>query len=93
MIKLKVQLNSSYDDDNSEWKYVKSKMVEDSDGFVTDYTWYTNGSEHIFIFGDSDIYTPEYGDIDWETDDYDTAKEWFDNYEGFGGVDDIDDFD
>ena len=73
-----------YDYSNG-WKKVDSKEVRDSDGFMTEYTWYTNDAEdtHIFIFGDSDIYGPDdsYADAEFET--YEEAKEWFDNYYGF----------
>ena len=67
------------------WKKVDSKEVKDSDGFMTEYTWYTNDAEdtHIFIFGDSDIYGPDDSYADAEFDSYDSAKEWFDNYYGF----------
>ena len=67
------------------WKKVDSKEVKDSDGFMTEYTWYTNDAEdtHIFIFGDSDIYGPDDSYADAEFDSYDLAKEWFDNYYGF----------
>ena len=78
-------------DNEEEWVEVDSKSVRDSDGFYTDYTWYTNGKKHIFIFGDSEIYTPEDSDYDWEVEIYpgneqnamDEAQEWFDNYKGF----------
>ena len=56
--------------DNEEWVEVDSKSVRDSDGFYTDYTWFTNGKKHIFIFGDSEIYTPEDSDYDWEVEIY-----------------------
>lgn len=60
------------------------KHVTDSDGFLTDYTWWYDAAtdQHIFIFGDSDIYTPEDSSPDWETDSEETAREWWDNYVG-----------
>lgn len=70
-------------DTNSEWEEVKSKQVPDSDGFLTDYTWYTNGDIHIFMFGDKDIYTPDRDYADWECDTTAQAQEWFDSYNGF----------
>lgn len=79
------------DTDAEEWEEVASKAVEDSDGFMTDYVWYTNGDKHVFIFGDSDIYRPEDGYFDWEVDivegkeaeAYKEAQEWFNSYNGF----------
>lgn len=74
-----------------EWQEVASKTVEDSDGFLTDYVWYTDGDRHVFIFGDSDIYRPEDGYFDWEVDivegkeaeAYKEAQDWFNSYNGF----------
>lgn len=79
------------DNDAEEWEEVASKAVEDSDGFMTDYVWYTDGNKHVFVFGDSDIYRPEDGDFDWEVDivkgkeaeSYKEAQDWFDSYNGF----------
>ena len=71
------------DDDDSEWELVDRKSVEDSDGFVTEYSWYKRGDEHVMVFGDSDIYSPEDGDYDAEFDNEERAREWFSNYEGF----------
>lgn len=79
------------DNDAEEWEEVASKAVEDSDGFMTDYVWYTNGDKHVFIFGDSDIYRPEDGYFDWEIDivegkeaeAYKEAQDWFNSYNGF----------
>lgn len=75
----------------SDWKEVASKNVFDSDGFLTDYVWYTDGNKHIFVFGDSDRYRPEDGDFDWEIDiiegkeveAYKEAQDWFNSYRGF----------
>lgn len=74
-----------------EWEEVASKNVFDSDGFLTDYVWYTNGDKHVFVFGDSAIYKPEDGDFDWEIDivkgkeaeAYKEAQDWFNSYKGF----------
>ena len=79
------------DNDAEEWEEVASKSVEDSDGFLTDYVWYTDGNKHVFIFGDSDIYRPEDGYFDWEVDivegkeaeAYKEAQDWFNSYNGF----------
>lgn len=86
--------------DTEEWEEVDSKAVEDSDGFLTDYVWYTNGDKHVFIFGDSDIYRPEDGYFDWEVDivegkeaeAYKEAQDWFNSYNGFAeGLDEAQD--
>lgn len=82
---------SEYGHEEGEWEEVASKQVEDSDGFMTDYVWYTDGFKHIFVFGDSEIYRPEDGYFDWEIDiikgkeaeSYREAQEWFDSYNGF----------
>lgn len=67
----------------NNWQEVSSKQVRDSDGFWTDYTWYSDGERHIFIFGDKDIYGPETGSEDRECETEAEAQEWFDNYNGF----------
>lgn len=58
---------------------IARKSVQDVDGFWTDYTWYTDGVRHWFIFGDEELYdagcTP-----DWECDGFDEALEWFRAY-------------
>lgn len=66
-----------------DWNEVASKSVKDADGFNTDYTWYTNGTNHIFIFGDKELYGPSDSSPDWECCNENEAKEWFDNYKGF----------
>ena len=71
------------DNDVSMWTEVDSKEVQDSDGFMTDYTWYTNGEKHIFMFGDKELYEPDEDYADWETESDVEARDWFDSYEGF----------
>ena len=74
------------DSDNTEegqWGEVASKQVLDSDGFLTDYTMYTNGESYIFMFGDKDLYLPDASYADYETENEETAWEWFNSYEGF----------
>lgn len=60
------------------------KHVKDSDGFLTDYTWWYNPEteKHVFVFGDSDMYGPADSDVDWEAESEETAKEWWDDYTG-----------
>lgn len=71
--------------DERNYKKIKSKTVEDSDGFNTEYTMYydKSGNKFIFIFGDSDVYDPHNSDPDWECDSIKEAEEWFNNYSGF----------
>ena len=71
------------DNDASQWKKVNTKAVQDSDGFMTEYTWYTNGDKHIFMFGDSDINEPDEDYADWVAETEKEAQQWFDNYHGF----------
>ena len=66
-----------------EWAEEDAKDVMDADGFWTEYTWYSQGDKHIFIFGDRGVYTPYNADYDHECDSYDEAQEWFDGYRGF----------
>ena len=81
--------NYDYKDVEGTWKLVKSKPVVDSDGFNTEYTWYTNGDKHIFMFGDSDLYEPDEDYADWVTENEQEASDWFDNYTGFEDDSDI----
>lgn len=68
----------------SSYERVASKSVLDSDGFYTDYTWYkSDDGLNVFVFGDSEIYTPEQGNFDFETESDAEAQEWFDSYNGF----------
>ncbi len=66
-----------------EWEEEDTKDIMDSDGFWTEYTWYSQGNKHIFIFGDRGVYTPYNADYDHECDSYLEAKEWFECYQGF----------
>jgi hypothetical protein len=82
-------LNEWFDDEDeeviSEYEFVSSKSVEDSDGFMTDYTWYkAPDGRNVFVFGDSDYYRPEDGYFDHEEEDDTAAGEWFNSYNGFG---------
>lgn len=66
-----------------DWQEIDHKNVLDSDGFYTDYTLYTDGDTYIAMFGDKDIYGPDPDYADAEFDDEDSAREWFDCYNGF----------
>lgn len=83
-------VRSSIDED-SNWRELASKSVEDSDGFNTDYTLYTNGQTYICMFGDKDIYEPDQAYADYETENEEEAYSWFDNYEGFEDQEDDND--
>lgn len=76
------------EDTDSVWTLKASKSVPDSDGFMTEYAWYTDGSKHIFMFGDTDIYTPDESYADQVCETEQEAQEWFDSYSGF--EDDLD---
>ena len=80
--------DDEYDDDRFE--EIDSKSVQDSDGFWTDYTMYYDhkDTKFVFVFGDKDLYRPEDGEYDWEEEDGDAAREWFDNYDGIYDDDD-----
>lgn len=82
-LKLDESLFDFDDEAESGWEKFATKQVLDSDGFWTDYTWYTDGERHIFIFGDNEVYTPENSDFDWECETAAEAQEWFDSYNGF----------
>lgn len=69
--------------ENCEWTELASKQVPDSDGFLTDYTLYTDGVNFICMFGDTDLYEPSYDYADFDTVDEEEAWEWFNNYTGF----------
>ena len=72
-----------YKDKPTVWQLVRTKSVPDSDGFMTDYAWYTDGAKHIFMFGDIDYTDPDEDYADWEAESETLAQEWFDSYEGF----------
>lgn len=65
------------------WQLLRRKDVMDWDGFWTEYSLYKSedGSKYVCVFGDSEIYTPENGDWDFETEFATEAIEWFENYD------------
>ena len=78
--------------ESAGYEIMEEKQVEDSDGFMTDYTWYVkdneDGSEtHIMIFGDKDVYHPLNSEPDAEFDGEEVAREWFNAYNGFAEED------
>ena len=89
-------INSADKYNVSDWKELASKSVEDSDGFYTDYTLYTNGSTYICMFGDKEIYEPDESYADYETESEQEAWDWFNSYTGFADEEDeydADDYD
>ena len=80
-----------FDLEESQFEFVDKKSVHDSDGFLTDYTFYHDilNNRYVMVFGDEDIYKPEDGYFDAEFDTYEEAREWFDNYTGFEDEEDF----
>lgn len=76
------------DDYVDDWRELASKSVEDSDGFNTDYTLYTNGETYICMFGDKDLYEPDEAYADYETENEQDAWDWFNSYTGFADEED-----
>lgn len=74
------------------YEFIDRKSVEDSDGFMTDYSMYHDvaNDKYVFVFGDSDIYSPEDGDFDWECETEEEARQWFNSYDGFADENDDD---
>lgn len=67
----------------SKYVEVASKEVTDSDGFLTEYTWYRDENGlNVFILGDRDFYSPEDEYFDFETESNAEAVDWFDSYTG-----------
>lgn len=63
------------------YKLIARKNISDTDGFSTEYSWYTTeDGNNVFVFGDSDLYSPEESEFDFETEDFEEAQNWFDNY-------------
>lgn len=81
--KTQVKNESLKEDLDSEWRELETKQITDFDGFLTDYTLYTNGVTYICMYGDKDVYSPDIDEADYESDSEDEAYEWFNNYNGF----------
>ena len=84
-------INSAEEYDVSDWKELASKSVEDSDGFYTDYTLYTDGQTYICMFGDKNLYEPDASYADYETESEQDAWDWFNSYTGFADEEDEED--
>lgn len=76
--------DEEYDADTLEgqgWEKVESKYVTDESGFQDVYYWYKNpesGLHRFYFASDVDYGDPEY--FDWETENEQEAKDWFDSY-------------
>lgn len=70
-------IKSNYGD----WVELRSKSVMDFDGFLTDYTLYTDGKHYICVFGDKDVYGPDIDYADYETESKEDAYDWFESYD------------
>ena len=80
----------------TEFVPIDRKVVYDSDGFTTYYTWYVEISSeegyiirNVFVFGDPDIYRPEDENWDYDCEDDMEAGQWFDDYRGFEDEEDL----
>ena len=62
------------------WELIDRKHIEDSDGFLTEYSMYYNGNKYVFVYGDSELYRPEDEYWDWETESEEEAYEWFNGF-------------
>lgn len=71
-------------EDEETFELIDTKLIADSDGFMTDYTLYRNKQtgEYVTVFGDRDIYKPEDGYFDAEFETLGEAEDWFCSYEG-----------
>lgn len=85
---------SSYDEPEDDepfeekWELIARRDIKDSDGFMTEYSLYgSNTGRIVTVYGDSDIYRPENGDIDEEFDNINEAEEWFYDFDPFGDED------
>lgn len=82
-------------EDGDMWEEIAHKQVQDSDGFMTDYTLYhylgdpddVDGEVYIAMFGDKDIYSPDLGYSDWSGQTEEEALDWFENYESYSSDD------
>lgn len=74
-----------YEDDSGEhWELIARKDIKDSDGFMTEYSLYgSNTGRLVTVYGDSDFYRPENGDIDEEFETLQEAEDWFYDFDPF----------
>lgn len=76
------KLDSYEEDEKVEYEYIRSKSIQDSDGFMTDYTMYRQKGtdKYVFVYGDNDVYSAENGNFDYECEGETHANEWFNSY-------------
>lgn len=76
------RLNSYEEEEKVEYEYIRSKSVQDSDGFMTDYTMYRQKGtdKYVFVYGDNDVYSADDGNFDYECEGETHANEWFNSY-------------
>ena len=77
------RLGSYEEEEKVEYEYIRSKSVQDSDGFMTDYTMYRQKGtdKYVFVYGDNDVYTADDGNFDYECEGEKEANDWFDHYD------------
>ncbi len=77
------EYDPEFDSTADDWELIDKKSIRDSDGFLTDYILYRNTITDLYVcvYGDSDVYKPEDGYFDFETENYDEAIEWFNSYD------------
>ena len=67
------------------WELIARRDIKDADGFMTEYSLYgSNTGRIVTVYGDSDFYRPENGDIDEEFDTLQEAEEFFYDFDPFG---------
>lgn len=77
------------EENNSNWKRLDTKQVNDTDGFLTEYSLYKmlnpdlGEPEYVCILGDTDIYNPDNTEPDWEGMSRSEAIEWFEYFDGY----------
>ena len=74
-------VEASDDGEYHGWRALRSKQVQDSDGFWTDYTLYElEDGGYGCVFGDNDVYNPDTSWLDAQFDTKEEALNWFENY-------------
>lgn len=78
-----IEVDFDESEEGDRWIELESKSVEDTDGFMAEYTLYKQIGEELYIcmFGDKEVYPPDVDYADVLFEDYDQAKEWFDTYQ------------
>ena len=76
------RLGSYEEEEKVEYEYIRSKSVQDSDGFMTYYAMYRQKGtdKYVFVYGDNSVYTADDGNFDYECEGETHANEWFNSY-------------